>query len=354
MKRRTFWATLALAALAVLPTTAVAEQEQVAFSVRSLLACKDVTPKDFSTANKGQKLMEATFRISANFVGIDEKDLNCVVYKVKMPEDTETADFLPNTTLIPVTAGNVEVKNSTAMHANLQVSVQAGGKVGYQLPGLGGADAHVDGNAAACSSKETTSDVHADYLPPQQLVIAASTDDDGKSVRFKLRPWQTTTVEGEKVFAVLFIVPQAWTAETVTVEMSAYLNGGKEAIGVKESVIGLYVQGDDQAKKLMTDTVKGQSAKLASEAADKKSAAEKPAYSCDTLAGAYKGVSGPSYWSVDETLKKDGTWSGTVTTVVKISNDVTGDWAVKDGKISVPHQQDVHVRRVARLLGRHH
>src|SRR5688500_8382914 len=54
---------------------ALAEVPRVYFDMPFAVACRDVTPPEFYSANPGQKLIEARFEISSLLTSGDERDL---------------------------------------------------------------------------------------------------------------------------------------------------------------------------------------------------------------------------------------------------------------------------------------
>src|SRR6185369_7170293 len=95
---RMLFVLIASAAPVAAPDAAPAEQPRVSFDMPYAVACRDVTPSDYSASNPGHKLMEAKLEISSLLTAGQEKDLTEYLIRVESPQRTLTiADYLPKT-----------------------------------------------------------------------------------------------------------------------------------------------------------------------------------------------------------------------------------------------------------------
>src|SRR5262245_34705216 len=69
-------AVLALAGLFAAPSLYAGEVPTVEFTADYLVACRDVTPKEYALKNKNKKLIEAAVRASAKLKNGKEADLD--------------------------------------------------------------------------------------------------------------------------------------------------------------------------------------------------------------------------------------------------------------------------------------
>src|SRR5438034_11795922 len=82
----------------VAPVMALAEQPRVSFDMPYAVACRDVTPGEYSASHPGYKLMEAKLEISSLLTAGQEKDLTEYFIRIESPQRTlAIADYLPKT-----------------------------------------------------------------------------------------------------------------------------------------------------------------------------------------------------------------------------------------------------------------
>ncbi|MEK6246822.1 MAG: hypothetical protein N2C12_01500, partial [Planctomycetales bacterium] len=71
---------------------------QVAFDCGSAIVCRDVTPKKFAQSNPDEKVVEATWRISARVDQGDIEDLKELLIEIHSPgQRARVMDFHPKT-----------------------------------------------------------------------------------------------------------------------------------------------------------------------------------------------------------------------------------------------------------------
>ena len=219
----------------------------IEFDSKLSVGCRDVTPKDFAQANPDHRILEANVRVSANF-SISETSIDSIVYRFVMPAGVELADYLPKTELASDVSGPIETSRNAASKQGLVVVFEGGAKVGYRIPSVLEVGANVSGSRREETAGEVSSGVQMKLLPPRQLIVAAGTEARGTTLYFKLRPFSQITLEGEKEFACLMIVPKEWSGSYIKLECIA-LAKDTRAVGVEQDLgIGVYPLGDRLAK----------------------------------------------------------------------------------------------------------
>jgi hypothetical protein len=341
------------------------EAPAIEFDSKVSFPCREVTPREFSASNAERKVVEVTIRISANF-SIEEKAIDSVVYRVKLPRHAELADYLPKTELASEISGAVEVNQKATGSAKMVVSFDAGGKVGYHVPAVVDVEARAEGGSRSEKASEITSGVQMKYLPPKQLIVSAGTQERGQILYYKLRPFSQITLEGEREFAFLLVVPSDWTGDCIQLDCSAFQKGSKVAVAHQCLGIGLYIKHDSASRTRVEELARKINAApstvakvepMRTETAREKS--ETANLSCAECAGKYK-IEMKEESKIYDTkkvyeldLSADGTWQGTVETtksglfitvlsatqpLLPVARDTTtykGTWSVADGKLTI-------------------
>lgn len=215
--------------------------EATSFDSRPSVACKNVTPADFAKKNDQQHVVEATLKISAN-LRVKEDQLDTLRYEIRLPDSLEVADFLPKTEVDTEVAGPIETTSATKDQRGVQVSVEGTASVHY----LAVASGSVSGKAAGEASQSTASGVEMKLLPPKKVVLAAGTEERGKVLYYKLHPYNQITLEGEKQFGFLLVVPNDWKGNCVELRCVATRKDGSSR--TNEMKVGLYPDSDLKAK----------------------------------------------------------------------------------------------------------
>jgi hypothetical protein len=308
----------------------------ISFDCRLSFPCRETTPKEFASNHKDRKVVEATLRVSANFA-IPEGEVESLVYRIMLPAHVEIADYLPKTELAAEVSGTIDTERQTTNKSNMVVSFEAGGQVGYRLPTVQ-AEAKASVGVHDDRATEVRSSVQTKFLPPKQLIVASGTQNRGKTLYFKLRPFSQVTLEGEKEFAFLLVVPKAWAGDSVILDCTAFRKGYKEVVTHQSMGIGLYLLGDEEARarveKLARET-KTSTASVMLQTKDSRPDAIEPAnLSCETCAGKFSFSKG--LYDISGTFRKNGTWVGLMSfrgfaNVV----DAKGTWSIKDGKLTI-------------------
>lgn len=223
------------------------EKSPLEFDCRQLsVACRDVTPADYATANPDFRVIEARFGISANLT-ISESLIDLIVYRFTIPDGVELADYLPKTELGAET-GSVVIGSGRVSQRGTEGAFEAGGNVGYKIPGIGiGMEASAKTSGKTQTRDEVKSDVQMSLLPKKQIIVSSGTEARGKRLYFELRPFSQITLKGEKEFACLLVVPKTWTGDCIMLECQATAKETNE-VGVQQTLgIGLYRMGEQAA-----------------------------------------------------------------------------------------------------------
>ncbi|MDA7980376.1 MAG: hypothetical protein MPJ50_16585 [Pirellulales bacterium] len=232
-----------------IPADVFAERPRVGFDVGYLIPCREITPPEFAAANPNEMLVEAVFDISSLIQAGEESDLVQVFYRLHGCGALSVVDHLPRTEFATDVAGPIQVERKGEKSAKL------GGNAAGEYPGVVNAKL----NLSAGTSNATT--VRYELLPPQELVAASGTVNRGRGVYFKLKPSARESLEGARQFVCVFRAPRSWRADVVTVSCSAVYSASllsptfEETIdcGRAEFQVGLYLEGDEPARGVMTE-----------------------------------------------------------------------------------------------------
>lgn len=224
-----------------------AEVPRVEFDASYAVGCRDVTPPEFARVHSDLKVIEAKLPISLLVREGEEKDITELMYVIKSPaRRLRVADFLPKTRLGSNVADAIEVvetsENATSLDGSLSVQFRPLDAV-QAMPSAG-------------ASKNHRRTLKRSYkkLPPKQLLLASGTTNHGHGVFFKLKPSSQASLEGQKEFVCLFVVPKGWTGDWISLECSAtgwdrtFWTGGARSCGRRSFAVGLCLEGDQEAR----------------------------------------------------------------------------------------------------------
>jgi hypothetical protein len=241
-----FFSPLALCWVLLAAPALAAEPPRVQFDMPFAVACRDVTPPDYSAAHPGRKLVEARLPISALLVSGQEKDLTQFLIRVESPLRTlVVVDYLPKTLSQERLAGPITRQQSTEKTVALGINLS--GK--YELLSLPGPSAGI--------GQKKTSSVKYDLLPPLEVVTASGTLDRGRAVFFKLKASPRHLLEGAREYAVVLEVPTHWRLDTLRIRCQA--DGIRRSVvssfdeplicGQRDFLVSLYQSGDEEARR---------------------------------------------------------------------------------------------------------
>ena len=266
-----FAVTAALACAASPGAVALADAPRVQFDVAQTVSCRDVTPPSFAEIHPDERLVEATFQISALMHLGNQDDLIEFLYVVDSPERTmQVEDYLPKTTLSTDVVGSIgidERKENT-----LTNGIKLDGEVSDYLKA----------NVSRARTKTNGERVQYERLPPLELLSASGTMNRGAAAYFKLKPSPRTSLEGSKDFVLVLRVPAAWRGDYVRVRCDAvgYDRGmvrhfdETKHVGRGEFYVALYAEGDLEAKQAAHHVVESEQAFRATVLARQKAIAD--------------------------------------------------------------------------------
>jgi hypothetical protein len=252
-----------LVVAALMPLTAVAEQPRVCFDMPYAVACRDVTPAEYTASHPGYKLMEVKLEISSLLMAGQEKDLTQYLIRVDSPQRTLTvADYLPKTKHEAI-ASSVTKEDST--ERALALGINLSGK--YEL-------LTVPGPSAGIGAKKTSS-VKTELLPPLETVAASGTLDRASVVFFKIKSSPRNLLEGTREYALVLRVATNWRADYLRVHCEAegvrrnMISSFDEETkcGQRDFVVALYQDGDEDARRIAENFARREAAKMAQSSA---------------------------------------------------------------------------------------
>jgi hypothetical protein len=234
------------------------ETPRVQFDLPYAVACRDVSPPGYLTANPGLKLVEVRLEISSLLTAGQEKDLTQYFIRIDSPQQNFTVvDYLPQTIHESRMAGPVTIQNAKEKSATLGIN-------------LSGKYEPITAGASAGIGQKTTSSVKYDLLPPLDSVAASGTLLRGSAVFFKLKATPRHLLEGSRQFALVLRVPAAWRTDYVRVRCEAegiqrsVVSTFNEQVncGQRDFLVALYQEGDEQARLMAEDFAHREAAKL--------------------------------------------------------------------------------------------
>ena len=239
----------ALSGLVVLMFAApplLARAPSVRFDTAYLVSCRDVTTDEFTASNPRERLIEGRFRVTAI---VDDGQLPGdmqFVYRFLSPAGRlRVVDYQPKTRQATAVAGNVIVETKKESSKSLGVSVS--GSFESLMRGTAGSD---------IGSKKAAS-IRCEFKPPMEVVLVAGTVERGTGVYFKMWPSPDCSLQGSREFLGVMRVPSTWRGDVMYVRCEALQNrwGKLTSCDVTRFVVGLYAEGDDEARLAAEDLV---------------------------------------------------------------------------------------------------
>src|SRR5947209_5383403 len=191
------------------PAVALAEQPRVSFDMPYAVACRDVTPAEYSASHPGYKLMEVKLEISSLLTAGQEKDLTQYFIRVESPQRTLTvADYLPKTKHEAIASS---VTKEDSIERAVALGINMSGK--YEI-------LTVPGPSAGIGAKKTSS-VKTELLPPLETVAASGTLERANAVFFKIKSSPRNLLEGTREYGLVLRVPASWRADYLRIHCEA-------------------------------------------------------------------------------------------------------------------------------------
>ena len=246
LSRASQWVSVGAAVLAW-SAGAEAGPAKVHFDVSYSVECEDVTPEEFAGKNSQSKLIKARFQVSSLIQRGKERDVGELMYVVWSPEKRlRVADFEPKTQMGSDLTDAIQVVESGENASSLD------GGVNVQFEPWAGV--HVSPSAGASKMSKKKSEQKYSKLPPKQLLVASGTTRREYGVFFKMKPSTQESLQGQKEFVCLFVVPKSWRGDYVYVDCVAKPRdrspwSSRDGCGSRRVLVGLYLQGDVEAKE---------------------------------------------------------------------------------------------------------
>ena len=234
-RRRVSNVLAALVALASCPPPLWAAR----FDAASVIPCREVTGDEFSAANPNERLVEARFQITALPDDDDPVERMQYTYRLINPSGSmRIVDYVPRTSQSTSLAGPVSVETKRETNQSLGVSVS------------GGFESWVRGTAGSDLGAKNASQIRYELKPPMDVSLLAGTIQRGTGVYFKLFPSADTPWEGSREFVAVLRVGADWRGDVMYVACEAHEDrrGRLIARGGARFVVGLYAEGDDEAR----------------------------------------------------------------------------------------------------------
>ena len=242
--------TLSLAALLLplLAGAAVAEDPDMQFDCDPTVVCRDITPVDFSLSNPDEKIIEATIRISTRMTAGATEDLTELVYEIQSPLG-RIDDFSPRTKLSSEYVEPIQIVKTVGKNNTIGGSVNGTMAAPIPLP----ASAHPVASLGRNEHDSVTEEMRK--MPAKKPLIISGTFSQRQGVFFKFKQSNQVSLEGIKSITCSFIVPRDWRGDYLLLscradgQRSRYFIKGIYPCGESRFVVGLYLEGDLEAKQ---------------------------------------------------------------------------------------------------------
>ncbi len=221
-----------------LPCTQCVQAAGITFDLPSSVECRDVTTKDFATANPNLRQIEAKVRISARQT---EGAIAAIVqfdYEIRVGSTIRVIDYQPKTLL-----------ESSIAQDQIEITAAA------EDSQADGVDAHVNykplifGGSHNTTAKKSEAK-HFKQMASQDVVLASGTVERGHGVFFRVRALRVAAFEGSHDFVLTLAVPRGWRADvcqiscTARVTKQSMLSSSESSSGGLQTSVGMYLVGD--------------------------------------------------------------------------------------------------------------
>ncbi len=227
----------------------LAASPDIRFDTAYLVSCRDVTTPEFKAVNSHERLVEGRFRITAMVEDGKLPEGMQYAYQILNPtQRVRIVDYQPQTQQATAVAGNVSVEKKKESNKSLGLSVS------------GSFESIAQGTAGSDIGTKDTSQIRYELKPPMEVVLVAGTMDRGTGVYFKLRPSPDEALEGSREFSVVMRVPDSWRGDVFYVRCEAQEDrrGNYTSLGVARFVVGLYAEGDEDAREAAENLVRAE------------------------------------------------------------------------------------------------
>jgi hypothetical protein len=220
---------------------------QVDFDLPSAIECRDVTPREFATANPELKIVEAQLRISARILDGAASEIVDFVYTLKTEQTMRIHEYLPATTLeSAIAADQIEV---TAANENTAA-------IGLEAKGL---TVPLTIGASHSQNTKTSESSHYKQVAAKDMVLASGTIDREHGVFYRIRPSRMSSLEGARDFTLRIVVPRTWRGALCGIDCSSRatkqttFSTSLVSAGICRGQVGMYLARDVEAAAVAED-----------------------------------------------------------------------------------------------------
>ncbi|MFO0014118.1 MAG: hypothetical protein ACK553_15400 [Planctomycetota bacterium] len=217
---------------------------QVVFDINSVVPARSADTVGMMARMPESRFVEVQLETSALFQPAwSDAIQEITISAVSRHDDVRVADYFPRTEL------------QTDVFGPMQVAVDAERVREGGLQGLGGYPGVGSASAFAYQMESGQQSVHFAQKPALELVTASGTLQRQQGVYFKQRRSTQGTLEGSRLFRIVFEVPETWRADLLDVTMEAigYENPKSRRSVVLSSqryVVAVYQEGDEVAARV--------------------------------------------------------------------------------------------------------
>jgi hypothetical protein len=238
--------------IACFASTSSRVHAQILFDVTPLVPAREADEYGRMARMPNSRFVEVQLETSSLFqLGSGSEVSEITVHVLSRHDDVIVADFSPRTELQTDVFGpmQVAVDSEQVREASLQ------GIAGY--PGVGSA------SGFAHQFESGHQSVHFARKPAMELLTASGTLARHRGVYFKMRQSSQTTLEGSRLFRIVFEVPEAWRADLLDVRIEAVGSENSKArrssiLASQPFVVAIYREGDEVAARVASNYRKQQ------------------------------------------------------------------------------------------------
>jgi hypothetical protein len=242
--QREVWGVIftSLVAVGCVADARAGSMSEVRFDIPQFVACRDVSPESTLRPNSGQRrLVETRLSITALPAAGQARSRLQYTYRVMHPTGSlEFVDYQPRTGQETTVAGNIAVEETRERQQTAGLSLS------------GTFQQFVQGSLHGDAGQKETAHVRYELKPPRDVTLVSGTLQRGSGVYFTLLPSADAVWEGSHEFAVVLSVPREWRGDVLYVRCEAHEvhAGNVVSRGTSRFAVGLYAEGDDEAREV--------------------------------------------------------------------------------------------------------
>ena len=234
-----------LAAIAICSPILAAAPPVVEFDVAHTTSFRGVDSPECAKKRPHANIVEAVFEISTRLTAGKEEDLKYITYEIMSPDhQVSIAGFLPMTTMISESADGVINFEEHRSPAQLNIEY-AGSQAKIQAP----------------LRTPTDTKISIKKLAPKSLLMSSGTIDRAHGVYFTLHPSEQDSLQRAHQFVCYFETPSNFRCDYVQISCVAVARdqvfgqstGRSRPVGLAKFNVGIYRDGDVEAKQAVND-----------------------------------------------------------------------------------------------------